>query len=126
MASEQGMPVTNTKADAATARRNEARLRKLVVAENAVCADCLNQIEFKTAWASINLGVYICIQCSGIHRSIGTHLSKVRAVAVDDWNDDWVDNMERWGNVLAAGFWAPDWEHDPRASVEIECPVLRA
>lgn len=71
----------------------------------------------QNAWASINLGVYICIQCSGIHRSMGTHITKVRAVSADDWNDDWTDNMEKWGNARAAGFWeyaAP--VHRPRGS----------
>jgi len=99
------MCVSNHKASSAEQRRNEQRLRKLVVGENTRCADCLLPLEFRNAWASINLGCYMCIQCSGVHRSLGTHLSKVRAVAADDWNDDWVDNMERWGNERAAAFW---------------------
>jgi len=36
---------------------------------------------------------------------MGTHISKVRAVNADDWNDDWVDTMEKWGNARAVGFW---------------------
>ena len=84
MAFTQGMAVSNHKASAAEQRRNESRLRKLVVGENARCSDCLLPLEFRTAWASINLGNFICIQCSGVHRSVGTHLSKVRAVAADD------------------------------------------
>jgi len=105
MSAEQGMAVSNHKASPAEQRRNEMRLRKIVLGENARCSDCLLPLEFRNAWASINLGCFICIQCSGVHRSLGTHLSKVRAVAADDWNDDWVDNMERWGNERVAGFW---------------------
>ena len=73
--------------------------------DSSLCADCKRVIDHRTAWASINLGAFVCIQCSGIHRAIGVHLSKVRAVAADDWNDDWVDNMERWGNARAGAFW---------------------
>ena len=29
-------------------------------------------------WASINLGVVVCIKCSGSHRDLGVHISKVR------------------------------------------------
>jgi hypothetical protein len=29
-------------------------------------------------WASFNLGLFMCIDCSGIHRMIGTHVTKVR------------------------------------------------
>ena len=106
MSAEQGEPCSTHKADAQESRRNEARLRALLSSElNSVCADCSVPIEHRTAWASINLGVYLCIQCSGIHRNMGVHISKVRAVAADDWNDDWVNNMEKWGNARAAGFW---------------------
>jgi hypothetical protein len=34
-------------------------------------------------WASINLGVMMCIECSGIHRSLGVHVSKVRSLTLD-------------------------------------------
>lgn len=36
-------------------------------------------------WASINLGVLMCIECSGIHRNLGSHISKVRSLDLDDW-----------------------------------------
>lgn len=29
-------------------------------------------------WASFNLGVFMCMECSGVHRMIGTHVTKVR------------------------------------------------
>jgi len=59
----------------------------------------------QNAWASINLGQFICFQCSGIHRNLGTHITKVRSLNLDSWNDDWVANMERWGNHRAAQYW---------------------
>ncbi|EEC11681.1 centaurin gamma, putative [Ixodes scapularis] len=43
---------------------------------------------FRTAdpdWASLNLGTLICIECSGIHRNLGSHMSRnnANAKAVD-------------------------------------------
>ena len=77
---EVGTAVSNYKAATDEAKRNENKLMRLVKEprENSRCFECMAQMDFRTAWASINLGVFICIKCSGIHRSLGVHLSKVR------------------------------------------------
>nr|XP_046246038.1 BAR_ACAPs and ArfGap_ACAP domain-containing protein isoform X2 [Scatophagus argus] len=49
---------------------------------NNLCCDCGEE---EPRWASINLGVTMCIECSGIHRSLGVHLSKVRSLTLDSW-----------------------------------------
>jgi len=48
---------------------------------NCWCADCGSGT--KVEWVSINLAIILCIECSGIHRSLGTHISKVRSLTLD-------------------------------------------
>jgi len=39
-------------------------------------------------WASSNIGVFMCVNCSGIHRMLGTHISRVKSCRLDQWADD--------------------------------------
>uniref|UniRef100_A0A665V601 Arf-GAP with coiled-coil, ANK repeat and PH domain-containing protein n=1 Tax=Echeneis naucrates TaxID=173247 RepID=A0A665V601_ECHNA len=52
---------------------------------NRQCCDCG---EPGPDWASINLGITLCIVCSGIHRSLGVHFSKVRSLTLDSWEPE--------------------------------------
>jgi hypothetical protein len=47
-------------------------------AGNAACADC-GAASPAPSWASINLGVVLCLPCAGVHRQLGVHISKVRS-----------------------------------------------
>lgn len=69
---------------------------------NQYCVDCRLK---DPRWASWNLGVFLCIDCSGIHRSIGTHISKVKSVNLDTWTNEQVENMIAWGNQRANLYW---------------------
>ena len=69
------------------------------LATNKRCADCKTRIS--AGWASAKLGVFICIDCSSIHRNMGTHISFVRSVTLDNWTKEQVDFMEEWGNERA-------------------------
>ena len=44
-------------------------------------------------WASANLGNFFCIECSGIHRNLGVHISFVRSINLDSWT---VKQVEVW------------------------------
>ncbi|XP_037253753.1 arf-GAP with GTPase, ANK repeat and PH domain-containing protein 1 isoform X5 [Falco rusticolus] len=69
---------------------------------NSHCVDCEAQ---NPDWASLNLGALICIECSGIHRNLGTHLSRVRSLDLDDWPIELIKVMTSIGNELANSVW---------------------
>ena len=71
---------------------------------NGTCADCGSP---EPVWASINLGVVVCIACSGVHRAMGTHISKVRSMTLDTraWDEDMLNMMCAVGNTRANRIW---------------------
>ncbi|XP_047230213.1 arf-GAP with coiled-coil, ANK repeat and PH domain-containing protein 2-like isoform X4 [Girardinichthys multiradiatus] len=78
--------------------KGESALQKvLAIPGNACCCDC-GQADPR--WASINLGITLCIQCSGIHRSLGVHFSKVRSLTLDSWEPELLKLMCELGNKV--------------------------
>lgn len=41
------------------------------------------------------------LSCSGIHRGMGTHISRVKSVDLDAWTDEQLQSVLRWGNARA-------------------------
>eukprot|EP00877_Chromochloris_zofingiensis_P004375 jgi/Chrzof1/13939/Cz08g18170.t1 len=69
---------------------------------NKHCADCRTR---NPTWASVNLGVFVCLTCSGIHRSLGVHISQVRSCNLDTWLPRQVEFVKNMGNAKANSFW---------------------
>jgi len=84
-------------------RAIKAMLGKLVREEgNKSCSECGAK---NPRWASTNLGIFFCLRCSGIHRSMGTHISKVKSVSLDNWTWDQANQMKKMGNIKANKMW---------------------
>ncbi|UKK00094.2 GTPase-activating protein [Theileria orientalis] len=65
---------------------------------NNFCADCGTRAP---RWASVNLGVLLCINCSGIHRTLGVHLSQVKSLTLDNLKPEWIKSLMSIGNHVA-------------------------
>nr|CAB3220006.1 Arf-GAP with dual PH domain-containing protein 1 [Phallusia mammillata] len=76
-------------------RNKKILLELLQKPGNNICADCSSD---NPEWASSNIGVFICVNCSGIHRMLGTHVSRVKSCRLDQWADDAVQMMCESGN----------------------------
>ncbi|KAJ5173135.1 Arf GTPase activating protein [Penicillium capsulatum] len=86
------------------AAQNQQTIKNLLKLEpNKICADCKRNKHPR--WASWNLGIFVCIRCSGIHRGMGTHISRVKSVDLDAWTDEQLQSVLKWGNGRANKYW---------------------
>ncbi|XP_061989934.1 ADP-ribosylation factor GTPase-activating protein AGD4-like [Rosa rugosa] len=97
---------------------------------NDLCAECSSP---EPDWASLNLGILLCIECSGAHRNLGVHISKVRSITLDVkvWEPTIVDLFRNLGNAYCNSLWEGklllknerlDGPNAIRASISKPCP----
>lgn len=76
-------------------RRRLLQLQK--VGGNKKCIDCSAP---NPQWASPKFGVFMCLECAGIHRGLGVHISFVRSITMDQFKPEELIRMEKGGNEL--------------------------
>lgn len=67
-----------------------------VVDSSTTCIDCGTN---DTEWASLSFGTLVCLTCAGFHRSLGTHITSVRAIKLDTWSAEQVQLLKIGGNA---------------------------
>jgi len=68
---------------------------------NDKCAECGLK---HPQWASVSFGTVFCLECSGVHRSLGVHISFVRSIAMDSWTAPQLAIMKAGGNMKCATY----------------------
>jgi ADP-ribosylation factor GTPase-activating protein 1 len=62
---------------------------------NSNCFDCNSE---KPKWTSLNNGIFLCLKCAGIHRSLGVDISIIRSLQIDSWTDKQILYLSKGGN----------------------------
>lgn len=54
-------------------------------AENSICIDC----DMKNPkWVSLKYGIFMCLECAGVHRSLGIYLDVIKSIGLDSWDKE--------------------------------------
>ncbi len=77
-----------------------------ILTKNSYCCEC-NKEGSNIDWVAINLGLVMCLNCSGKHRALGTDISKVRSLKLDELDELEYRLLLRIGNEVSNSVWDP-------------------
>jgi len=105
------------------AERNDAEshgiLRKLArMPQNLTCGDCG---ALRPGWCALPHGVFLCIECAQVHRSLGRHISQVKSFSTGTylWYSDEIECLRLMGNAKVNALFLPGLDDKiPRRGVD--------
>ncbi|KAI8979387.1 hypothetical protein BDF20DRAFT_835416 [Mycotypha africana] len=120
MYKSKSLAVVNSQRVSDRSSKEQNKLLELLQEDpsNHECADCSAK---DPKWCSINLGILLCIECSGIHRSLGTHISKVRSLTLDtlSFTPEITQLMLSLGNAKSNEIWEAELFQNTTTEAEV-------
>jgi len=95
--------LVDSRAEAEELAMCRAELRDfLALPPNRRCADCAARLgSLQDGWASVNLGVLVCVRCAALHRGLGVGNSRIKSLVYDHWDVPAARGLMQVGNERA-------------------------
>ncbi|ODV95153.1 hypothetical protein PACTADRAFT_49898 [Pachysolen tannophilus NRRL Y-2460] len=108
---EQSSPDANRKRISSISLNNLTLVQK-ADESNMACCDCGSKEGVD--WVSINLLVIFCVNCSSCHRSLGSNISKVKSLRLDNFNNETISLLPNFNNATSNEFLEYDLAGDKK------------
>ena len=117
--------LVDSRAEAEELEMCRAELRDfLALPPNRRCADCAAKLgTLQDGWASVNLGVLVCVRCAALHRGLGVGNSRIKSLVYDHWDVPAARGLMQVGNERAAQLYLarlPEGQRPPGRKAEEE------